>query len=262
MLQVYSKQELLQKLKKIKKMGWIENNRKGNPGSVGNVLEDLLEIPENNLAIANSGEWELKTQRRKSTALTTLLHSEPSPRKAYLIPNMLLPFYGWPHQKAGTKYPDTEMSFRQTISCKNYSDRGFILKINKKDKRIEVSFNALKVEEHHNDWLSSVLKRAGSIGELEPIPYWGFRDIDAKMGAKLLNCFYLLADVKKENNKEYFKYEEILMLETFSTDRFLKSLEEGFVYVDFDARTGHNHGTKFRIRGSNISMLYKKVSRI
>lgn len=31
------------------------------------------------------------------------------------------------------------------------------------------------------------------------------------------------------------------------------------VYVDFDARTGHNHGTKFRIRYTDIPSLYKNA---
>lgn len=115
MLKVYTKDELISKLKAIKDMGWIENYRKGNDGSAGNILEDLLEIPENNLAIANSGEWEFKTKRKNTTALTTLLHNEPSPRNARLVPRLLLPFYGWNHQDAGSKYPSTEMSFRQTI---------------------------------------------------------------------------------------------------------------------------------------------------
>ena len=41
-----------------------------------------------------------------------------------------------------------------------------------------------------------------------------------------------------------------------------KALEEGKILVDFDARTGHNHGTKFRMRQDCLPMLYKKVTEI
>jgi hypothetical protein len=41
------------------------------------------------------------------------------------VPEMLLPKYGWKHKEAGKKYPEDEMSFRQTISGKSRSDRGF-----------------------------------------------------------------------------------------------------------------------------------------
>jgi len=29
--------------------------------------------------------------------------------------------------------------------------------------------------------------------------------------------------------------------------------------VDFDARTGHNHGTKFRLHQNKLPLLYKNV---
>lgn len=175
MLKVFTKEELIAKLKVIKEMGWVENYRKGNDGSAGNILEDLLEIPENNLAIANSGEWEFKTKRKKSTSLSTLLHNEPSPRNAFLVPRLLLPCYGWNHQFAGSKYPDTEMSFRQTIYCKSYSDRGFTVRIDRSEKKIVIEFDATKVDPRHSDWLKSVSERIG-LGGLSPEPYLcGFR---------------------------------------------------------------------------------------
>lgn len=46
------------------------------------------------------------------------------------------------------------------------------------------------------------------------------------------------------------------MLQQFSLEGLLKGLEDGTVYVDFDARTGHNHGTKFRIRANALPNLY------
>ena len=32
---------------------------------------------------------------------------------------------------------------------------------------------------------------------------------------------------------------------------------DGKIYIDFDARSGHNHGTKFRIKYNDIPLLYK-----
>lgn len=53
---IYTKESLIQKLKEIRSMGWIESGRHGNAGGVGNTLEDLLEIEENNLPIPNATE--------------------------------------------------------------------------------------------------------------------------------------------------------------------------------------------------------------
>jgi len=224
-------------------------------------LRIFLDIPENNLAIANSGEWEFKTKRKTSSSLSTLLHNEPSPRNAFLVPKLLLPFYGWNHQLAGSKYPDSEMSFRQTIYCKRFSDRGFTVKLDRKKEKIVINFDASKVDNRHSDWLNSVSERVG-LGSLSPEPYWGFRDVAAHVGAKLVNCFYVFVDVKKESGKEYLQYNDIKMLSTFSMAKFIDALENNLIYIDFDARTGHNHGTKFRMREANIHLLYEKVTLI
>jgi len=50
------------------------------------------------------------------------------------------------------------------------------------------------------------------------------------------------------------------MLQKFSFDNFLKEIENDNILTDFDARTGHNHGTKFRMRQNCISNLYEKVT--
>jgi len=49
------------------------------------------------------------------------------------------------------------------------------------------------------------------------------------------------------------------MLKTLDIERFIQSIENGYVYVDFDARTGHNHGTKFRLKSSSLIDLYAIV---
>ena len=143
-MKIYTKQDLINELKKIRIQGWIKNKRTANDGSVGNTLEDILGIEENNLPIPNAAEWELKCQRKRTTSPTTLFHCEPSPRALKFVTNILLPKYGWEHKKAGKKYPKTEMSFRQTISCINYSDRGFRVELDKKQKKIVISFNSKK----------------------------------------------------------------------------------------------------------------------
>ena len=52
------------------------------------------------------------------------------------------------------------------------------------------------------------------------------------------------------------------MLQRFKFEGLLDSLEKGNMLVDFDARTGHNHGTKFRLRQNKLPMLYEKVTKI
>ena len=69
---------LRDRLLEIKNMGWVANRRPGNAGGVGNTLEDLLDVAENNLQLPDFGEWELKSQRATTSSLLTLFHTEPS----------------------------------------------------------------------------------------------------------------------------------------------------------------------------------------
>ncbi|WP_277949347.1 MvaI/BcnI family restriction endonuclease [Chromatium okenii] len=179
---------------------------------------------------------------------------EPSPRALKFIPSILLPIYGWRHDKAGAKYPDSEMSFRQTINATQASDRGFSVKIDRMERKVSITFDQSKISARHSVWYKGVLEKGG--GHFEHYPYWGFDDLFHKAGTKLHNCFFVRAESKVSDRKEFFLFNEILMLKTFSLDKFISAIETGDVYIDFDARTGHNHGTKFRIKDKKVSELY------
>ncbi|HOT91340.1 MAG TPA: MvaI/BcnI family restriction endonuclease [Anaerolineae bacterium] len=260
-MKVYTKESLIEELRRIRNMGWIPNARPGNTGGLGNTLEDLLGIEENNLPIPNATEWELKCHRIDTTSLITLFHMEPSPRALKFVPRVFLPLYGWPHQEAGSKYGTEEMSFRQTISGNQRSDRGFMVVVDRSQNKVLVSFDAATVDPKYKTWLDSVAGRAG-LGELNPQPYWGFEDLRHKAGTKLLNCFYVQAETKREEGKEFFRYSNIMVLQGFNLDSLLSGIEQGYVYVDFDARTGHNHGTKFRLRQAQFPLLYSQRTEI
>ncbi|MGM9746977.1 MAG: MvaI/BcnI family restriction endonuclease [Paludibacteraceae bacterium] len=257
-LKPISKQELIKEFKKIEKLGWIENTtRKSNDGAAGNKLEDLLGIPENNLPIPNAAEWELKTQRDDTTSLLTLFHMEPSPRALKIVPSLLLPKYGWKHQEAGLTYPSDEKSFRATLNSLTYT-RGFSVFINDAERKVCIKFNAKQVSEKDHIWLQSIKKRVGHLNDLDIIPYWGFDDLFGKARTKLLNCFFVIFETKTENSKKYFHYYKVYKLQNLNIDKFLSAIKEGYIYIDFDARTGHNHGTKFRINPQIIPSLYEK----
>lgn len=218
-MKIYTKELLINELKAISEKGWIPNARHGNSGGIGNTLEDLLGIEENNLPIPNAAEWELKSQRLNTSSLTTLFHIEPSPRAIRFVPQILLTQYGWAHQEAGKRYPETEMSFRQTIHGNSPSDRGFMVKINRNERKVLISFDYKNVSPRHSVWLQSVEQRIG-LKQLNPQPYWGFDDLEHKAGTKLLNCFYVQAEVKREDGQEFYHYCKVMMLQKFNFDGF------------------------------------------
>lgn len=256
-MKTYTKESLIEALIEIRDNGWVPTGRKNNDGGVGNTLEDLLGIEENNLPLPNAAEWELKAQKKNTTSLITLFHMEPSPRAYKFVPSILLPEFGWQHQEAGGKYPSNEKSFRQTISANGYSNRGFTVKVDRIERKVSIDFDHSKiVDNDHPEWVNFVADKS-----LEPKPYWGFDDLYHKAGTKLHNCFFVGAESKRINRTLHFHYQDIFMLKQFDLDQFVDAIEDGNVYIDFDARTGHNHGTKFRLRREALINLYAEVKK-
>jgi hypothetical protein len=136
--------------------------------------------------------------------------------------------------------------------------------VDRKLKKVRFVFYSKKAscdDPEISKWIRSVKERIG-LGPIDPEPYWGFSDLEYSIGGKIKNCFYIIADTKKVDNHEYFHFREMLMLSGFSFEKFLACLEKGKIVIDFDARTGHNHGTKFRMRQNNWAELYSEVKKI
>lgn len=259
-MKIFTKESLIAELKAICNGPWVLSCRApGNDGAVGNTLEQLLGIDENNLPLPNAAEWELKGQRRQTRSLVTLFHMDPSPRAMSLVNSLLIAKYGWPLDN----HPN-ELSFRQTITTTAPSDRGFQVLVDDNERKVMISFNANTVDARHRAWLQTVEQRVG-LAQLNPQPYWGFDDLEHKAGTKLVNTFFILADSKKQDNVEYFKYNGILMLQKFGFEKFLEALRQGLLKIDFDARSGsersgHNHGTKFRVAANLLPTFYENVT--
>jgi hypothetical protein len=255
------KEELLNKLRAVKAKGWVHTSRSKNDGAVGNTLEDLLEIPENNLSIANTVDWELKAQRKKTSSMITLFHIDPQPRKPLsVVSNVLLPYYGWKHKEAGLRHPNNEMSFRATINGMNYMDRGFKLNVESVKRTIDIVYNPAYTSERHSEWKQRVIDYHGT--DEKVIAHWTFDELQAKCIGKIRNTIYVVADSRKVDNQEEFRYEKIELLEDFAFNNLLRGLISGNILIDFDARTGHNHGTKFRIKQNSWPILFSKITEL
>ena len=256
-MKTFTKESLKRELLEIGQRGFIPSQKvttsRRNDGAAGNLLESLLGIEEINLPLPNAAEWELKVQRSHTSSNLTLFHMEPSPRALKFVPQVLLPMYGWPHDGAGSHHPENERSFRMTMSGKNFTDRGF--KVVADGEKVKVVFDSMKVDSRHSAWLSTVENAVG-LGPLDPSPYWGYEDLRKKISAKLQNAFYVTADVQNRDSHEYFHFRRCEMLSGFSLEGFLSLLDTGEAIVEFDARTGHNHGTKFRIKQAALPKLY------
>lgn len=259
---VYTKKTLSDALNEIKSLGWIRNETgKSGDGVPGDILESLLGVPRNNLPIADASGWELKTHRMNSSAMISLSHKEMKvePKKS-VVSKMMLPIFGWRHQEAGFKYPDSELSFRTDIVGDRWNSRGFILRVDESQKRVYVSFDSEKISPENNDWKILVEGRMRTIPFSEP--FYEFSDFYKSIGRKFLNCFFVKCDDKQEEGKQFIRYTEAYILEDVNIDAFMKGVQAGEVKIEFDARTGHNHGTKMRMLENDLPVIYSKVTKI
>ncbi len=248
-----TRDEMIARLGEIAREGWIPSLRPLNSGGIGNSIDARLGIPENNLAIADTAQWEIKSHRVGSASLLTLFHTEPEPRAARVVPRLLLPMYGWPHRNP---QQNGELSFRQTLRATQLTDRGFGLEVNAERTQVRVHFDSGAVRHRHRNWLHSVERQVG-LGPLNPQPYWPMQTLFLTAQTKMLNTFYVEAYTRRQRGEEFFAIERVIVLQGFEPEKFGDSLRQGAAQVDFDARTTHNHGTKFRIRQNIIPQLYR-----
>ena len=144
---------------------------------------------------------------------------EPEPRAEHIVPNLLLPQFGWPDKKWVN-----ELSFRQTLNALQFTDRGFTITLDRSANKLMVSFDFDKVDTRHIDWVQSLQAR-GSLGPLQPQPYWDVQELSLKVSTKMLNAFFVEADASNIFGQPCFKIHSVLTLQGFSTDRFMQVQE-------------------------------------
>ena len=247
---------------------WYDDPRAGNDGGAGNLLEDLLGIEENNLAIADYGIFELKTQRRESTSLVTLFHADPYPRP--FNANQFLDTLGWPHQTRGNCSRFTSTTQRSSTS------RGFYINVD--GNRLNFDHNAGQVARDDPALPYEPYETLGDYSDLicanedyqNVLPkYWiinpdNEHDITIfnKLQDKLQNVVFVEVSSRTNNGVRQHRYESAWLFGECRLDRFLDLVNSGAILVDFDLRTGHNHGTKFRIRRNRLAELFENGTQL
>lgn len=229
-------EELIRKLKEIKNLGFI-SSRRFHDGGVGNTLEDLLELKENNLSLPDLGKIELKAKRIKSESMLTIVTKSPEPKG---INRVLFKNY---------KYKDIDgyEKLNSTVYGSRENPQGFRI-IFENDKIILKNKKNIEVY-----WLTSI-----------------FDDVLKSKAEKILLIF---AETKGERNtpNEKFHYIEAHLLSGLSVAKFKRAIEHDKLKIDI--RIGlymsgknkgkfHDHGTAFRINKRDFLELFDNYQRL
>lgn len=233
----FTLKEFKNKLKEIKKLGFVPSHRTGDTG-IGKTLEDLLEIEENNIPLADLGsDIELKTFRKDSASLLTLFTCEPQPAGGNRD-KLLLEKFGY------KKRPNTrQKELYCTINASTFNPQAL---------RLDVAKDQIKV-----------------ISNKESIDiYWLGDDLRERFLQKIPRLIIVKADTKVDDAKhEAFYFNEAYLLEGFSFDSFKNMVAKDVITVDFrmhlrENGTVRNHGTAFRIRKPRLETCFQDLKRL
>lgn len=241
---IFTLEEFISRFKKVKELGWITTHRAGRTG-IGKTLEDLLEIKENNIQGPDFGEYELKSTRKNSNSMLTLITKSPDTRSA----NTLLRLkYGY----SSGAYDNDEKVLHSTlnaISFTSIANTGHCLKVTSVDDRIYI-----EDENGLTDifWSVEILRK----------------QLDKKLGTKFL---YVKADCRGAGENEEFLYESAYLVEGFSSEKIINLINSGSIYVDLRIGQYHNgknkgkthdHGTGLRIKEKDQPLLFKHITKL
>ena len=238
-------QELTDKFLQIKAKGFVPNTRPNNQdGGIGNTLEDLLEIKENNLTQADFKDIEIKSQRLFNSSYITLFSKAPThPKRAN---NYLRETFGEVRQE---EHSDKKILYASIFAHRPstvYDKYKMSLQINHNEQRLY-----LIVTDLNNKTLSNDI-------------YWDFKTLQ-RATQKLKNLLLAFADTQTQNNQKYHHFTKAQLYLNFNFDKFLIELQNGSIM--FDIRIGvhnsgksygktHDHGSGFRIKKENFHRLY------
>jgi len=212
---------------KVKALGWVQSKRKG-PTGIGHTLEALLNLPENNFALPDLGQIELKAHRINSSSMITLFTFN---RKAWRMrPLEAVRRYGTPDSNG-------RMGLYFTMS-RTPNSTGLFLQVE----------------------LDSISVRHTS-GEI--VVQWQIDDLTAQFIRKIPSLIFVSAFSEVRGDREWFKFERAQLLSGTSKDILRGQIYAGNILIDLrlhDKGTmARNHGTGLRVYEDKLPLLFESV---
>lgn len=219
--------EFKTKFREVREHGFYKSTRRG-PTGVGHTLEQCLGLTENNVAVPDLGDVELKAHRDNVASLITLFTFN---RKAWVMqPLLAIRAYGTPDQNG-------RLGLYFTMSQQPNSS-GLFLTV--------------------TDEVVSVQHISG-----KTIVRWSTKDLSIQFRAKMPALLLVTARTEIRGDIEYFNYYRARLLTGTSPTLIADQIRRGNMLIDLrlhDAIThARNHGTGFRAKEGSLDQLFTKV---
>ncbi|MBI5236734.1 MAG: hypothetical protein HY886_10875 [Deltaproteobacteria bacterium] len=212
---------------KLKAKGWVQSERRG-PTGIGQTLEKLLGLSENNVASPDLGEIELKAHRVNSSSMITLFTFN---RKVWKMkPLDAIKKYGTPDENG-------RLGLYFTMSCAPNSAGLFL---------------------HIEAETISVRHISGQI-----VAEWQLQILAERFINKIPALIFVSAFSEMRGYIEWFKFDRAQLLTWTSADVIHNQILAGNILVDLRLHdkitSARNHGTGFRVHEDKLPLLFQIV---
>ncbi len=223
-------EEFKQKFKKLRNKGFVPSLRNGSTG-IGYTFEKLLGLKENNLALPDIENIEIKAHRDNSNSLITLFTFN---NKVWQIKPLEA------IKKYGSKDKDGRLGMYYTMSL-TPNNAGLFLTIN--DREIFVQHIS---------------------GEI--IATWQLSNLAERFKQKIPALLFISAHTEERDGKEYFHFYRAQLMRETSPELLADLFKTGNLLVDLRLHeketSARNHGTGFRTYEDKLSLLFQKIEDI
>ncbi|MBF0241572.1 MAG: hypothetical protein HQK64_03740 [Desulfamplus sp.] len=219
--------EFIKKFDQLKVKGFIPSTRKGTTG-IGHTLETYLSIIENNIALPDLNQIELKSHRTSVNSLITLFTFN---KKVWKIPPLEAV------KKYGSKDRTGRLGLYYTMSLKPNSAGLFL---------------------HVEEETISVRHISGEI-----IATWELEILAQRFIQKIPALLFVSAFTEERDGKEYFHFYRAQLMKGTSPELLANQFRAENILVDLrlhDKGTrARNHGTGFRVYEDKLNLLFNDI---
>lgn len=221
-------EEFIEKFKQLEAEGFIPSTRKG-PTGIGHTLETYLGLTENNIALPDIHEVELKAHRTNVKSLITLFTFN---RKVWKIPPLEAV------KKYGSKDRTGRLGLYYTMSLKPNS-AGLFLHIDK----TEISVRHIS-------------------GEV--IATWELEILAKRFMQKIPALLFVSAFTEERDGREHFHFYRVQMMKGTSPELLANQFKSENLLVDLrlhdKVTMARNHGTGFRTYEGRLPFLFSNIT--
>ncbi len=218
------------RFEKVKEKGWVKSKRKG-PTGVGQTLEQLIGMKENNVALPDLGTVELKAHRIGSSSMITLFTFN---RKAWKMKPLAA------IKKYGTKDENGRLGMYFTMA-RTPNSMGLLLYV--------------------DDGKISVRHVSGEV-----VAEWELETLAKRFMQKVPGLVLVSAFSEMRGDTEWFKYDRAQVLNETSVSIIHNQLIAGNILVDLrlhdKGTSARNHGTGFRATEDKLTLLFKNIKEL